>query len=137
VKKKTDHSFCLTVNTGESILVVDDLREQGELARAILTKLGYTIETAASGDAALEYLKHHQVDLLLLDMIMEPGIDGLETSKRSLLLHPNQKTIIASGYAETDRVKAAISLGVGRQYVNKPYTLNAIGKAVREELHRV
>lgn len=121
---------------GESILVVDDLREQRELAKAILTELGYTVEVAVSGEAALEYLKHHQVDLLFMDMIMEPGIDGLETFKRALLLHPNQKGIIASGYTETDRVKAAISIGVG-QYVKKPYTLDTIGKVVKEELNRV
>jgi len=121
---------------GESVLIVDDLREQRELAKAILTTLGYTAEIAASGEAALEYLRHHQVDLLLLDMIMEPGIDGLETFKQSLLLHPNQKAIIASGYTETDRVKAAISLGVG-QYVKKPYTVSTIGKAVKEELCRL
>ena len=67
---------------------------------------------------------------------MEPGIDGLETSKRALLLHPNQKAIIASAYTVTDRVKAAISLGLG-QYVKKPNTLNTIGKVVKEELNRV
>ncbi len=120
---------------GESILVVDDLLEQRELAKAILTKLGYNAETAASGEAALEYLERHKVDLLVLDMIMEPGIDGLETYKQSLLLHPDQRAIIASGYTETDRVKAAISLGVG-QYVKKPYTVITIGKAIKEELQR-
>ncbi|MCP4341887.1 MAG: response regulator [Desulfobulbaceae bacterium] len=118
---------------GESILIVDDLREQRELAMAIFKKLGYRAESAASGEEALEYLKQHQVDLLFLDMIMEPGIDGLETFKRSLLLHPNQRAIIASGYTETDRVKAAISIGVG-QYVKKPYTVNTVGKAVKDEL---
>ena len=69
-------------------------------------------------------------------MVMEPGIDGLETFKRSLLLYPKQRAIIASGYTQTDRVKAAISLGVG-QYVKKPYSVNTVGKAVKEELHRL
>ncbi len=120
---------------GESILVVDDLREQRELAQAILIKLGYTTETVASGETALEYLRKHQVDMLILDMIMEPGIDGLETYKQSLKLNPEQKAIIASGYTETDRVKAAINLGVG-QYVKKPYTVKSIGTAIKEELQR-
>lgn len=120
---------------GETILVVDDLREQRELANAILSQLGYSVETAASGEAALEYISRHQVDLLLLDMIMDPGIDGLETFKRVLPLRPDQRAIITSGYTETDRVKAAIALGVG-QYVKKPYTFNSIGRAVKEELQR-
>ncbi|MGB3209180.1 MAG: cache domain-containing protein [Desulforhopalus sp.] len=120
---------------GESVLIVDDLREQRELATEILSQLGYTTKTVASGEEALEYLRHHQVDLLFLDMIMEPGIDGLETFKQARLLSPDQKAIIASGYTETDRVKAAVALGVG-QYVKKPYTMHALGRAVKEEVGR-
>jgi CheY-like chemotaxis protein len=48
-------------------------------------------------------LKKNQVDLLVIDMIMEPGIDGLETCQKILELSPGQKAVIASGYAETDR----------------------------------
>jgi len=76
---------------GESILIVDDLHEQRELAKEILNKLGYAAETVDSGEAALEYLKNHKVDLLVLDMVMDPGIDGLETYKQSLKLNPKQK----------------------------------------------
>ncbi len=70
---------------------------------------------------------------MILDMIMKPGIDGLETYKRIIKLHPNQKAIIASGYSETDRVKEAKRLGAG-EYIKKPYTLEKIGIAVKEEL---
>ncbi|WP_028584253.1 cache domain-containing protein [Desulfogranum mediterraneum] len=118
---------------GESILVVDDLKVQRELAQDLLCRLGYTTETAPSGEATLEYLKHHEVDLVILDMIMDPGIDGLETFRRILEIHPQQKAIIASGYAETDRIKEARGLGVA-QYLKKPYTINAIGKAVKQGL---
>ena len=66
-------------------------------------------------------------------MIMDPGIDGLETYKRIIKLHPNQKVIIASGFSETDRVKEAQRLGAGK-YIKKPYTLEKIGIAVKNEL---
>ena len=68
-------------------------------------------------------------------MIMEPGIDGLDTYKKIIKLHPNQKAIIASGFAENDRVKEAQVLGVG-EYVKKPYTLEKIGMAIKIELKK-
>jgi signal transduction histidine kinase len=118
---------------GENILVVDDLREQREIVSLLLTELGYSVHTVSSGEEAVEYLKTNTADLLLLDMIMEPGIDGLETYKKILQLHPAQKAIIASGFSETDRVKEALRLGVG-EYIRKPYTIEKIGLAVKDEL---
>lgn len=118
---------------GESILVVDDVQEQREVAANILTELGYSVNTKASGEEAVDYLNHHSVALILLDMIMAPGIDGLETYKRIIKKKPGQKAIIASGFLETESVRQALKLGVG-QYVKKPYTLETIGVAVRREL---
>jgi len=120
---------------GESILVVDDVKEQRQIASAMLSELRYSVSTASSGEKAVEYMKKNPADLLLLDMIMDPGIDGLETYKRILQEHPNQKAIIASGFSETDRVKEAEILGVGN-YINKPYTLEKIGIAVKAELEK-
>ncbi|MCP4694940.1 MAG: response regulator [Desulfobacterales bacterium] len=115
---------------GESILVVDDVEEQRTIASAMLIKLGYSVATADGGEAAAAHLKKHSADLLVLDMIMDPGIDGLDTYKRIIELHPGQKAIIASGFAETDRVKEAQDLGAGA-YIKKPYTLEKIGRAVK------
>ena len=89
----------------------------------------------ASGLDALEYLKRKTSDLVILDMIMEPGIDGLETYRRILSIRPKQRAIIASGYSETQRVHEAQRLGAGT-YVRKPYMLEKIGLAVRRELDR-
>lgn len=50
-------------------------------------------------------------------------------------IHPEQKAIIVSGFSETDRVKAAQALGAG-VYVLKPYTIEKLGLALREELDR-
>ena len=120
---------------GESILVVDDVREQREIASTLLSELGYAVTSVPGGEDALGYLNHHTADLVVLDMIMDPGIDGLETYRRILEMHPGQRAIITSGFSETDRIREAQRLGAGR-YVRKPYTMETIGEAVRAELDR-
>jgi len=123
------------MGNGESILVVDDVREQQDVAAALLTKLGYRVNTVSSSEEALNYIRAHQVDLLLLDMIMDPGIDGLETYRRILEIRPHQKAVIVSGFTETDRVKEARELGA-EAYVKKPYVLERIGLAIRGTLQK-
>ncbi len=120
----------------EKVLVIDDLLEQREIAQKILIRLGYQVFSVASGEEAVEFLKNTPVDVLLLDMIMDPGIDGLETYQRILKIHPRQKAVISSGFSETDRVLEAQCLGA-RGYLKKPYTLEKLGLALREELHRL
>lgn len=118
---------------GESILVVDDVEEQREIATVMLKKLGYSVTSVSSGEEALEYLKSNSPDLIVLDMIMDPGINGRETYENIIKFKPLQKAIIASGFSETDDVKAIQKLGAG-QYIKKPYTLEKIGIAIKEEL---
>jgi len=123
------------MGNGESILVVDDVKEQREVASTMLSTLGYSTHAVSGAKEAVEYLKEHTVDLIVLDMIMDPGPDGLDTYKEIIKMHPGQKAIIASGFSETDRVKEAQRLGVGK-YVKKPYTLEKIGLVVKEELEK-
>ncbi|MEN6487712.1 MAG: PAS domain S-box protein [Smithella sp.] len=120
---------------GESILVVDDVREQRELAINMLERLGYRVAAVAGGEEAIEYLKKEKADLIVLDMIMDPGIDGMETYRRIVEKHPGQKAIIVSGFSETDRVRKAQEMGAGA-FVRKPYILEKIGLEVRKELDR-
>ena len=119
----------------ESVLVVDDIPEQRDIASMMLRKLGYTALAVASGEAAVEYLQDKKADILVLDMIMAPGIDGCETYNRIVKNHPGQKAIIASGYSESERVMEAQRLGAG-EYIKKPYTLDKIARALRTELNR-
>jgi two-component system cell cycle sensor histidine kinase/response regulator CckA len=118
---------------GETILVIDDQENQRMIACKLLSRLGYEAESVSGGQEALEYLKVHQVDLVILDMIMDPGMDGLDTFRKIIEIYPGQKAIIASGFSETNRVKEAQKIGAG-QYLKKPYTLEKLGIAVREEL---
>ncbi len=118
---------------GESVLVVDDVEAQRRIAGDLLAKLNYVVHAAASGEEAAAFLRSRKVDLVILDMIMEPGMDGLDTYRSIRAIDPAVKVIIASGFAETDRVAAAQRLGAGA-YVKKPYTVEQIGLAVRDAL---
>jgi len=120
---------------GESILVVDDVKEQRALAVSMLERLGYAASAVSSGEEAIVYIKDKKVDLMVLDMIMDPGMDGLDTYKNVLEIQPKQKAIIVSGFSESDRVHAAQALGAGA-YVRKPYVMEKLGLAVRNELDK-
>ena len=133
VDKKCLLAFDEYRGNGESILVVDDIKEQRDLTFKMLSALGYSVKTMPSGEEAVEYLKHDKADLLILDMIMEPNIDGLDTYRKIIKQHPGQKAFITSGFSETKRVIKAKKLGVA-SYLKKPYKLQQIGLAIREAL---
>ena len=120
---------------GERIMIVDDAVEQRDIAKRMLTYLGYEATVAASGEQAVTAVREQPYDLLLLDMIMEPGMDGLDTYRKILEYRPGQRAIIASGYSETERVRETQRLGAGR-YLKKPYTVEMLAVALREELDR-
>lgn len=121
---------------GNTVLIIDDDLEHREIANRMLTRLGYDVVAVESGEAALtKFEDDYRPDIVILDMMLGQGLDGLETYRRILKIHPDQKAIIASGYSESSRVKKARMLGVGA-YVKKPYSLKDIGAAVRHEIDR-
>jgi PAS domain S-box-containing protein len=115
---------------GEHVLVVDDLEEQRRIAAGMLEALGYRVTALAGGEEALAWLASRKTDLLLLDMIMDPGMDGLETYRRILARRPGQKALIASGFSDTERVTQTLALGPAR-CLKKPYSLADLGLAVQ------
>ena len=119
---------------GETILIVDDLPEQTTLLSKMLERLGYRVHAVQSGEAAVEYLKAAgTAELVILDMIMEPGMDGLDTFRQVHALRPELRVIITSGYSETHRVREALRLGAG-PYIKKPYRLERMARIIREAL---
>ncbi|MBU2548069.1 MAG: response regulator [Proteobacteria bacterium] len=134
-KKTAKFSLDSYLGNHEAILVVDDDEGQRKLASAILNRLGYNVSVVASGEQAIEFLKSNTADLVVLDMIMDPGIDGLDTYKKILEIHPKQKAIIASGFSDDERVKEALRMGVGK-YLKKPYSIEQIALVVKEELEK-
>jgi PAS domain S-box-containing protein len=117
------------------ILVVDDEPLQRDIAGKMLTIFGYEVDTVSSGEEAIAYLRRHNVDLVVLDMLMPPGINGLQTYIEIIAIHPGQKALIVSGFSESSDVKEAMRLGVGG-FVKKPYTMKQIARAIRDELAR-
>ncbi len=71
------------MGNGESVLVVDDIAEQRDIAAGLLAKLGYEVHTVSSGEEAVTYLEGNQADILVLDMIMDPGIDAWRPTRGS------------------------------------------------------
>jgi len=119
---------------GEKILVVDDVKDQREIASTMLSGLGYSVVGVSGGEHAVTYIRDNPVDLVILDMIMDPGIDGLDTYKRITEMYPGQKALIVSGFSETDRIKEVLRLGASA-YIKKPYILEKIAKAVADVLN--
>ncbi|MDZ7830333.1 MAG: response regulator [Desulfobacterales bacterium] len=121
------------MGNGESVLVIDDVKEQREITSSMLAALGYTVETVSSGEAAVKFLGQQSADLIVLDMIMDPGMDGLDTYRKIIESRAEQKTLIVSGYSETERILEVQKLGAGA-FLKKPFTLDKLGQAVKNEL---
>ena len=123
------------IKGNEKILIVDDNEILRSLLDNILSSLGYEVALVKNGTEAVGFMKNHTMDIIILDMIMENGFDGLDTYQGILKYHPQQKAIIVSGFSATDRVEEALELGVGA-YVKKPFHFKSLAKVVREELDK-
>jgi len=99
----------------------------------MLTTLGYRVDTVESGEEAIEFIKNHPVDLALIDMIMEPGINGLETYRRLRKINPGIQAIITSGFSKSADVTTALELGAGG-YLRKPYSIRQLALLIAKVL---
>ena len=118
---------------GEKILLIDDEQDQNDFISKMLSNLGYKIFAVNSGEEGVKFLNSHQVDLVLLDMLMGTGMNGRETFERILQINPAQKAIVVSGYSESEEVTRIKHLGV-TQFLEKPVTLPQMGRAIKQSL---
>lgn len=125
----------MNISGTETVLIVDDVEEQRDIAGEMLSSLGYKVVTAENGTKAITLLKEQKFDIIILDMIMEKNLDGLDTYRKILEINPGQKAIIVSGYSATERVTEMQNLGAG-SYVKKPYSRRSIGESIRTELDK-
>jgi signal transduction histidine kinase/HAMP domain-containing protein len=116
---------------GESVLVVDDEPLQRDIAARMLKVLGYDSVCVDSGENAVAFFQENQVDMVLLDMVMDPGINGRQTFEQIIRFHPTQKAVIASGFSESEDVKKALQQGA-RGFIKKPYSIEQLGRALKE-----
>lgn len=121
------------MGNGELILVVDDEKQQRDIGCQMLSALNYQVEKVNNGEEALAFVRNHLVDLIILDMIMDPGINGRQTYEKIIAEHPGQRALIVSGFSENEEVKKAQALGAG-SFIRKPYTIEQIGIAVKKNL---
>lgn len=122
------------LGNGEKILVVDDQQSQRDIASRLLSRLGYKPLTVKSGEEAVEFIKKKQVDLVILDMLMDPGINGCETYQQIIQHVPGMKAIITSGYSTMEEINQASALGI-TQFIKKPYSLQELAQALRLEIN--
>jgi PAS domain S-box-containing protein len=119
---------CVYAASGHA-LVVDDVREQRELATQMLQRMGLTVTSVENGQRAVELVAREKFDVVLLDMVMEDDFDGLDTYLGIQECCPLLPCLIVSGYAESDRIQKALALGAG-PHLHKPYTRSRLSEVL-------
>ncbi len=114
------------------ILVIDDEPVQLRTCSRVLTRLGYTVETSASGQHACEIFRQlaggrSPFDVVLVDMLLGEAMDGLQVIDQIHATFPGQKVIIVSGHAPNDRADLAIKKGL--MWLAKPYDIETLAHA--------
>jgi DNA-binding NtrC family response regulator len=119
--------------TQTTILVVDDEPEVRKLVTAMLTRNGYKVLTADTGENAVRLFRNHPgVELLLTDVVA-PGMSGPMIADEIAALKPDIKVLFMSGYDGTQVVQRYV---VEKNYslLIKPFTMEQLEKKVREVL---
>ena len=107
--------------TGGIVLVVDDEGELLEIAHATLSEIGYTVLTASSAAQALTLFSERQdIDILLTDIVMPGGMNGVELARSALELQPKLRVMYCSGFP-ADALPQRISPLAKEPLLRKPY----------------
>lgn len=101
------------------ILVVDDEKDILRALEFILTREGYSVTTATSGEESIEFLKKEEYDLVLTDLRM-PGMDGMTVLEKTLQMRPSTAVIIMTAYATVESAVQAMRMGAS-DYIVKPF----------------
>lgn len=122
--------------SGELILVVDDEEPLCNLLRDVLTRRGYRVLVARSGEEAVELYQRwrDEVELVILDMIM-PGMSGRETFDAILALNPNARVLVSTGYTQEGAAGEILRKGA-KGFLQKPYLITELTARVREVLEQ-
>ncbi|MDI6774326.1 MAG: ATP-binding protein [Verrucomicrobiota bacterium] len=123
------------------ILAVDDEAGARHVAEFLLQRLGFKVTPAKNGHEALKFFEDAKAqgvekpcDVMMLDMVMEEGFDGLTTFEHIVKLYPAQKVIVASGYAPNGRAKVILDRGAG--WLEKPCGIPELSAAIRKQLDK-
>jgi len=118
----------------ETVLLVEDEASVRELVRETLEAKGYNVLEAENGDAALQVINRHSqpIEMLITDVVM-PGMSGRELSARLCASRLDIKVLYLSGYTEDAIIHEGV-LEPGTAFLQKPFTLQALARKVREVL---
>lgn len=116
---------------GQKILIIDDQAEQNLVVEKALKEIGYNVTSVTSGEAGIAFLQSHNVDLILLDMVMGEGLNGRETLEIIRSNKPELRVIVVSGYAQSDEIRKIKELGVSL-FLEKPITLANLGHSIKK-----
>ena len=115
----------------KQILICDDEEGVRESLNLILGN-DYKLAFATNGNEALEYLKKHNTDLIIMDIKM-PQKDGLETLKELHSQSPHIKVIMVTGYQSVETAHEATKHGIC-EYITKPFDDSIVKDAVKKAL---
>jgi PAS domain S-box-containing protein len=118
----------------ETILLAEDEPLVRRAVRSMLTGLGYRVLVAGDGPEALRLAAGHgePIHLLVTDVVM-PHMSGAELARRLAEARPDVAVLFVSGYNEEAISTQGVS-GTPRGFLQKPFTAQALGRAVREAL---
>ena len=85
------------------MLIVDDEKDAREFLGRLLTRKGYAVKDAASGEEALEIIKKEDFDVVLLDVVL-PGMSGVEVLQKIKELKPETKIILITGIGYDEKL---------------------------------
>jgi CheY-like chemotaxis protein len=123
-----------TLRGTETVLLVEDLSAVRAVTREVLERYGYSVLTAADGEAALEVAAAYagQIDLLLTDVVI-PKLSGRDVADRLAAMRPGLKVLYMSGYTDDAIVRHGV-LQAGIAYLQKPFAPDALVRKVSEAL---
>ncbi len=125
------------VGGSETVLLVEDEASVRQLVRETLEAGGYKVLEAETGEAALRVAAQNdsRIDILITDVVM-PGMSGQELSQQLWSADPALKVLYLSGYTEDSIIREG-ALEAGTAFLQKPFTLQALSRKVREILQSV
>jgi CheY-like chemotaxis protein len=119
-----------------TVLVIDDEPTMREVCTDLLRTLGYTVLSAADGEEGLRVYREAkgEIGVVILDMIM-PGLGGEQVFQELLRISPDTRVVLCSGYSQNGYagIRRLIAEGAAG-FVQKPFTLQAIGAAIKDAL---
>jgi DNA-binding NtrC family response regulator len=119
---------------GYRIMVIDDEKIVGDMAKMALEKEGYLVETFVNAEPALERLKTVKFDVVVTDFKMK-GIDGMEVLKRVKNLYPETKVIMITAFANLDTAIEALR-GDVYDFFPKPVKIKELKASIQRALKR-